>query len=157
MAIASPSAIFQRTIESVLRGMPCTLVRADDILVSGHSDEEHLANVEKVLARLADAGLKAKRGKCCMMEPEVVYMGYVVNAHGHCSDPERVSAVLNAPAPKNVAELQSLPWNAQLLWPVHSQPGNYFGTPAPTFETRSKVGMEERTRRGIYDNKGKVV
>ena len=105
--IASASAIFQRTIESVLRGIPCTLVRADDILVSGHSDEEHLANVEKVLARLADAGLKAKRRKCRMMEPEVIYMGYVVNAHGHRPDPERVSAVLNAPAPKNVAELQS--------------------------------------------------
>ena len=58
--IASASAIFQRTIESVLRGIPCTLVRADDILVSGHSDEEHLANIEKVLARLADAGLKAQ-------------------------------------------------------------------------------------------------
>ena len=31
-----------RTIDSVLRGIPCTLVRACDILVSGHSDEEHL-------------------------------------------------------------------------------------------------------------------
>ena len=47
-------------------------MKADDTLVSGHSDEEHLANVEKVLARLADAGLKAKRRKCRMMEPEVV-------------------------------------------------------------------------------------
>ena len=42
-----------------------------------------------------------------MMEPEVIYMDYVVNAHGHRPDPERVSVVLNAPAPKNVAELQS--------------------------------------------------
>ena len=104
--IASASAIFQRTIESLLREIPCTLVRADAILVSGHSDEEHLANVEKVLAWLANTGLKAKCRKCRMMEPKVVYMGYVVDAHGHRRDQGRVSAVLNGPAPKNVAELQ---------------------------------------------------
>ena len=57
--------------------------------------------MEKVLARLA------KRKKCRMMEAEVVYMGYVTyvaDAHGHRPDPGRVSAVLNAPAPKNVTE-----------------------------------------------------
>ena len=58
--IASASAIFQRTIESVLRGIPCTLVRADGILVSGHSDEKHLAIFEKVLASHAQAPILKK-------------------------------------------------------------------------------------------------
>ena len=124
--IASASAIFQRTIESVLRGIPCTLVRADDILVSGHSDEEALANVEKVLARLADAGLKAKRRKCRMMEPEVIYKGYVVNAHGRRPDPERVPAVLNAPAPKNVAACALQSYLGML---------NYYGQFIPSLAT----------------------
>ena len=65
--IASASAMFHRTIESVLRGILCTLVRADNLSVWGHSDEKTLANVEKVLARLANAGLKAKRRKCRMI------------------------------------------------------------------------------------------
>ena len=41
--IASASAIFQRAMESLLQGIPCVLVRADDILVSGCTDKEHLA------------------------------------------------------------------------------------------------------------------
>ena len=39
------------------------LVRADDILVSGRTDKEHLANAYEVLSQLAKAGVKAKRKK----------------------------------------------------------------------------------------------
>ena len=50
--VASASAIFQTTIESVVRGVPHMVVRADDILVSGLDNEEHLFNVNEVLSRL---------------------------------------------------------------------------------------------------------
>ena len=59
--VASASAIFQRTIENILRGLPCTVVRVDDILVTGTDDKDHLHNVEEVLLRLERAGLKARR------------------------------------------------------------------------------------------------
>ena len=87
--VASASAIFQRTIEAVVCGIPHTVVRADDILVSGLTDEEHLANMEDVLASLERAGLRAKRQKCKFFELQVVYMGYVVDKEGHCPDPEK--------------------------------------------------------------------
>ena len=63
----------------VVQGIPHTVVRADDILVSGLNHTEHLANVEKVLSRLEEAGLRTNRRKCKFMVPEVVYMGYIVN------------------------------------------------------------------------------
>ena len=64
---------------------------------------------DEELSRLTKAGLKAKRKKCRVMEPEVVYMGYIVDSRGHRldSDHERIAAVLKAPAPSNLAELQS--------------------------------------------------
>ena len=37
-----------------------TVVRVDAILVTGKDDQEHLKNLDIVLSRLADAGLKLK-------------------------------------------------------------------------------------------------
>ena len=43
------SAIFQREIEKTLEGMTHVLVRADDVLVTGETDDDHLQHLEDVL------------------------------------------------------------------------------------------------------------
>ena len=43
-------------MENLLQNIPYMIVRVDDILVSGASDEDHLSNLEEVLKRLASAG-----------------------------------------------------------------------------------------------------
>ena len=105
--VASATAIFQRTIEGILKGMPFTVVRVDDILVSGMDDMDHLQNVDEVLQRLERAGLRAKREKCDFFMPEVIYMGYIVDRLGHRPNPEKVKAILEAPVPRNAQELKS--------------------------------------------------
>ena len=55
--IASAPAIFQRRIEGILAGVPSTLVRVDDILVTGTTDEEYLQNLEDAMQLLSTAGL----------------------------------------------------------------------------------------------------
>ena len=40
------------------------MVYLDDILVTGASEEEHLADLKEVLRRLAEAGLCLKKDKC---------------------------------------------------------------------------------------------
>ena len=47
----------------MLKGCPVTVVRVDDILVTGKDDQEHLKNLEIVSSRQADAGLKLKQEK----------------------------------------------------------------------------------------------
>ena len=51
-------------MENILQGLPMVVVYIDDILISGHTDEEHLENLEKVLQRLQQYGLRLKREKC---------------------------------------------------------------------------------------------
>ena len=46
--VSSSPGIFQRTMDNLLQGIPFVVVRVDDILVSGFSDEEHLVNLEGV-------------------------------------------------------------------------------------------------------------
>ena len=62
--VASASAIFQSKIEQVLQGIPMVVRRVDDILVSGKNDQDHLKNLNEVLSRLKQAGLRLKMEKC---------------------------------------------------------------------------------------------
>ena len=50
--ISSAPAIFQRTMDTILQGLNHVQCYIDDILVTGADDEEHLRNLEEVLARL---------------------------------------------------------------------------------------------------------
>lgn len=66
--VSSAPGIFQRVMESVLQGIPQVAVYLDDILITGSSEQEHLATLAKVLSRLDKAGLKVKREKCEFMK-----------------------------------------------------------------------------------------
>ena len=50
--IASASAIFQCTMETILQGLTKVQCYIDDILVTGTSEQEHLHNLEEVLKHL---------------------------------------------------------------------------------------------------------
>ena len=52
--IASSPAIWQRTIDQVLDGIPNTSCILDDMIIPGKTDEEHLTNLQTVLKRLQD-------------------------------------------------------------------------------------------------------
>lgn len=80
--IASAPGIFQRTIEGVLRDIPGVSVYLDDILITGSSEEEHLATLDKVLSRLRDAGLRLRKEKCSFLAPSVIYWGIASTLRG---------------------------------------------------------------------------
>ena len=57
-SVQTAPAVFQQTMEKILQVLPIVVVYIDDILVSGHTDEEHVENLEKVLQRLQQYGLQ---------------------------------------------------------------------------------------------------
>ena len=61
--IASAPAIFQRTMDSILQGIPNVICYLDDILVTGTDDQAHLQNLKAVLHRLEECGLRVKAGE----------------------------------------------------------------------------------------------
>ncbi|CAI5686860.1 unnamed protein product [Oreochromis niloticus] len=105
--VASSPAIFQRTMDNLLQNIPGVAVYLDDILVTGKTEEEHLRNLEQVLKKLSEAGLRLKRSKCVFQAPSVTYLGHRISAKGLSPLEEKVRAVKEAPSPKNVAELRS--------------------------------------------------
>ena len=47
--VASAPGVFQRCMENLFQGCKGVLVYLDDILITGHNTENHLANLDKVL------------------------------------------------------------------------------------------------------------
>ncbi|XP_064463042.1 uncharacterized protein K02A2.6-like [Ornithodoros turicata] len=105
--ITSAPALFHREIENLLRGMRHVVVYLDDILITGTSDQDHVDNLERVLSRLEQAGLRLKLEKCMFFDLQAEYLGHIIDAEGVHPNPRKVEAVMKAPRPKDVKQLQS--------------------------------------------------
>ena len=105
--VASAPAVWQRAMEQVLQGIPFTSCILDDMIISGKTDNEHLANLGAVLERLERFGLRANLEKCEFFKEQVTYCGHVISEEGLRKSPDKVNAVLNAPKPENVQQLRS--------------------------------------------------
>ena len=71
-------AIFQGTMESLLQGLPRVIVCLDDVLITGLTEAEHLANLKEVLKRFLEVGIHLKKEKCTFQATDVAYLGYPV-------------------------------------------------------------------------------
>ena len=105
--VSSSPAIFQRVIDNVLQRIPYVCAYLDDILVTGRTNEEHLHNLDKVLSRLATAGMRLNVDKCTYMAPDVTYLGYRIDKEGLHAVNEKVQEITMAPASHNCKELRS--------------------------------------------------
>ncbi|XP_064395566.1 uncharacterized protein K02A2.6-like [Halichondria panicea] len=104
--VSSAPSIFQRVMENLLQGIPGVCIYIDDILITGHTEEEHLEHLTEVLTRLSKAGLTLKKAKCSFFLDSVEYLGHIISKDGLHTSESKVKAVLEAPSPKNVPELR---------------------------------------------------
>ena len=100
-------AVFQKTMDTILAGIPKTAAYIDDIVVAGQSKEEHLELLRTVFTRLKQANIRAKLSKCEFLKTEVTYLGYRIDRQGIHPTEEHIEALRNMPAPSNKKELRS--------------------------------------------------
>ena len=105
--IASAPGIFQRVMESLLKGIPGVTVYLDDVLITGATEAKHMNALEEVLRRMRRAGLRLRREKCVLMTSSVVYLGHRIDAEGLHPVSEKVEALQDAPTPTNVSKLKA--------------------------------------------------
>ena len=87
--------------------MPHVICYIDDILITGCTEEEHLSNLEEVLRRLQEHGVRLKRNKCQFFQSSVDYLGHHIDADGVHTTRSKVRAIQEAPSPRNIQELRS--------------------------------------------------
>ena len=129
--VASAPAIFQKIMDTILQGLPKVICYIDDILVSGEDEASHFQSLEEVFNRLEKHGIRLKQEKCCFLLPRVEYLGHQISEEGIQPLANKVSAIIEAPTPKDLQQLRSflglvnyygkfIPNLATLLQPLHS-------------------------------------
>lgn len=79
----------------------------NNLLITGPTDKKHLGNLDAVLSKLQDAGVRLELEKCAFMLPEIEYLGHRISSKGLHSTQEKVTALKGAPTPTSVSQLKS--------------------------------------------------
>lgn len=133
--IHSGPAIFQKTMDTVLAGIPKVLCYIDDILIGGTDEQDHLNTLSTVLERLQSAGFRLNKEKCEFQKPSVQYLSHVIDGEGLHPTADKIAAIQNATTPKDVHALKSflgllmfyskfLPHHSSVLAPLNKLLGN---------------------------------
>ena len=103
---ASPG-IFQSFMCQLLNDIDDVIIYHDDILIPSRSVEEHNSTLYKVLSILKQTGIKVNAKKCSFFTDKVQYLGHIFDRQGVQPNQEKVRAIIEAPSPKDVKQLQS--------------------------------------------------
>ena len=104
---SSAAECFQNVLQQNLADIPGVKNIADDIIIYGKTRKDHDRALEHCLKRLKALNLKAKGEKCKFLEQEIKFYGLIFTDKGTKPDPERISSLTNAPAPRSTAEVRS--------------------------------------------------
>ena len=107
--LCNAPATFERLMEIVLAGLnwQVCLIYLDDVIVIGKTFENMIQNLDMVLQKMKDAGLKLKPRKCHLFAKEVEFLGHVITKDGIKTDPKKTKVVQDWPKPENVHEVRS--------------------------------------------------
>jgi hypothetical protein len=83
------------------------IVFLDDILIYSKSEEEHEHHLRMVLQVLREHRLYAKLSKCSFYQKQIHYLGHIISKDGIAVDPEKIEAIKEWSAPKNVTKVRS--------------------------------------------------
>jgi hypothetical protein len=83
------------------------IVFLDDILVYSRTEEEHEQHLRMVLQVLREHQLYANLSKCSFYQEWIHYLGHIISKDGIAVDPEKIEAIREWSAPRNVIEVIS--------------------------------------------------
>lgn len=107
--LCNAPATFQRLMDRFRNRMPQVqlLVYLDDIILRSTTREQHIHDLHRVLAQLAQWNLRANRDKCRFAVPEVNYLGHRITQQGIETNPDKVAAISQMAPPHNIKQLNA--------------------------------------------------
>lgn len=105
--VSAAPAIFQSVMDQILNKIPKVFCYLDDIIIGGKSNEDCKDIVFEVLDRLNESKVQINLEKCKFLTNTVEYLGHVLEHNRVHPNPQKIEAIIKAPSPENVTQLQS--------------------------------------------------
>ena len=99
--------IFQAKIDKTFEGCKGVIGIAEDIVISGKTEEDHDRNLHRMINRCQHTGLKLNPNKCFIKQEKIKFYGLICGPDGIQPDPDKVSALKQMAPPANSQELQT--------------------------------------------------
>lgn len=99
--------IFQNVMQSLLQGIPNTMVYLDDILVYAKDKDQLDKTTAAVKEMLRNNNLTLNNEKCEYDKDELLFLGHRVSAKGLAMDERKLESVMSFRAPQTTTELRS--------------------------------------------------
>ncbi|GFX05027.1 uncharacterized protein K02A2.6 [Trichonephila clavipes] len=97
-------AIWQRYVDGLFQGMDGVKVFMDDARITGSDEISHFTALEEFFKKCREHGLKLNLNKSKFFQNEINFLGHRIDSKGLHKTDEKISAVVNAPVPRNVHE-----------------------------------------------------
>ena len=109
LLIEQCATTFQYLMQNTLGEVNLTycVIYLDDVILFGHTEEEHLGHLRVVLEHFRELNLKMKLSKCSFFQTEIVYLTHHVSKEGICLSEENVHAIMEFPMPETYTEVRA--------------------------------------------------
>jgi hypothetical protein len=149
--LTNTPATFQNFINDVLAPSLDRFCTAylNDTLIYSDTFEEHQEHVNRVLEAFEKAGLHLKPEKCEFHCEEVKYLGLIISMEGIKMDPEKITAVQDWEAPRNLKDVRAFLGFANFYRRFVRNYSKIVQPPHPPHTKGSCIHLERRTTEGI--------
>ena len=113
--LTSLPEIFNKKIDSIIKGVTGVVKSMDDFLVFGHTESEYKDNLHMLLNKLMEHGVTLNKEKCVFNQTEVECLGHKISKDGISPLERKLDAINEFPVPRNIKELRSFLGMAQKL------------------------------------------
>jgi len=103
-------ATYQRLMDKVFRHLigKCMEVYVDDMVVMSDSLEQHVKDLDEVLAAVRRYDMRLNPEKCVFGVAGGKFLGFMLTHRGIEANPDKCQAVVNMRSPTNIKEIQRL-------------------------------------------------
>ena len=107
--LCNAPATFQHLMQNTLGELNLTycVIYLDNVIVFGHTEEEHLERLCVVFERFREFNLKLKPLKCSFFQLEIMYLAHHVSWRGILPSQENVRAMQEFPMPETYMQVRA--------------------------------------------------